>query len=251
MPRMAEEQTTSINNAAASADGQPAGQSLNPAAAPYENPLVAGDPAASSEPSRPAKRAAPGQGEAPAHDEPNDDRFDQLTGMITSLAQQNAALTAQVSALTGNLAQLMPSVQQLPAATAAMSTALEASGTGRGNSQTSQLTAKSIECVDNAIKSSVNRLRAINTARHLATDGRKAMAALDPAKTSEPMPACLPKELRSKEPRITRGGSLPASAFADLQEQLLVKQRNIISHISTHVSDTDDFQRVLLSLAVC
>jgi hypothetical protein len=49
------------------------------------------------------------------------------------------------------------------------------------NSQTSQLTAKSIECVDNAIKSSVNRLRAINTARHLATDGRKAMAALDPS----------------------------------------------------------------------
>ena len=43
-----------------------------------------------------------GQGEAPALDD-HDDRIDQLAGMITSLAQQNAALTAQVSALTGNL----------------------------------------------------------------------------------------------------------------------------------------------------
>jgi hypothetical protein len=65
-------------------------------------------------------------------------------------------------------------------------------------------------------------------AKHATTPGRKAMAELDPAKTSDPLPRSLPKELRMKEPRISRGGSLPANAFANLQEALLVKQRTYI-----------------------
>ncbi len=196
-------------------------------------PIAAGasDPAASP---RPAKRATPEQGQgAPPASATVDDQIAALTAVIASEQTASAALREQVSTLTGMLGQLLPTLQQVPAAAESMQSAANALSSPeagpRGAVETkSNPTAKSIELIDKALSSSTNRLRAITTAAHAAENANKALAGMDPAKLNEPLPSCLPSELRAKPLTLTRGGSLAASEFADLQAKLVEKQRCFI-----------------------
>ena len=243
-----DDQTTSINSTASAMATDPATQPPSQTEAFSDSASNAGDSSSPSASSRPAKRAAPEQGAvAPAHDTPNDS-IAQLTAAMALMQQQqqqqqlimqqqqqqNAMLQQTVSTMAGQLQQVLPA---LPAAANALQSTANAltaerpganAGLSDNDEENSRLTAASANAVDAALKASTNRLRAINTAKYAATQGSKALAELDPAKTDIPLPRSLPKELRAKEPRISRGGSLPASDFADLQEELLVKQRTYI-----------------------
>ena len=235
MPRI-DDQTTSINSTVSAMATDPATQPPSQTEASSDSMSNAGDSSSPSASSRPAKRAAPEQGAAaPAHDTPND-TIAQLTAAMTLMQQQqqqqlimqqqqqqNAMLQQTVSTLAGQLQQVLPSLPAAAEALRSTANALTAERPGANaglrdnDEENSRLTAASANAVDAALKASTNRLRAINTAKHAATQGLKALAELDPAKTDIPLPRSLPKELRAKEPRISRGGSLPASDFADLQ----------------------------------
>jgi len=202
------------------------------AATTSPTPTAAGAPAPAAS-SRPAKRATPEQGQSAPLASSVDDQLAALTAAVASEQTASAALREQVSTLTGMLGQLLPTLQQVPAAAESMQSAANALSSPeagpRGAEETkSNMTAESTKLIDAALRSSTNRLRAITMAAHAAEDANKALAGMDPGKLDEPLPSCLPKELRAKPLTLTRGGSRDASEFADLQAKLVEKQRCFI-----------------------